>query len=186
MHAAAPATVAQRLPLASVERVRGFSQNGVGAVHDKASLALLSQLDQAGIVGAKSMKSLNIAIAMGALALLSCAGCSAAVRHRQRRSFIDAVQKRDGDKATSCSRPIRRSSTRKDANGDTGLIIALRGVRSGLAGFLLNKGADPNLSGANGDTPLIAAAKVGFERPRMADRAGRQSGRDKQVGRNRR
>jgi ankyrin repeat protein len=29
--------------------------------------------------------------------------------------------------------------------------------------FLLNKGADPNLGGKGGDTPLIAAARVGFE-----------------------
>jgi ankyrin repeat protein len=28
---------------------------------------------------------------------------------------------------------------------------------------LLNKGADPNLAGKGGDTPLIAAARVGFE-----------------------
>ena len=30
-------------------------------------------------------------------------------------------------------------------------------------GYLLNKGADPNLPGKDGDTPLIAAARVGFE-----------------------
>ncbi|MDB5693795.1 MAG: ankyrin repeat family protein, partial [Alphaproteobacteria bacterium] len=30
-------------------------------------------------------------------------------------------------------------------------------------GFLLNKGADPNLPSTNGDTPLMAAARIGFE-----------------------
>ena len=29
-------------------------------------------------------------------------------------------------------------------------------------GFLLNKGADPNLAGKGGDTPLITAARAGF------------------------
>ena len=29
--------------------------------------------------------------------------------------------------------------------------------------FLLNKGADPNLAGKSGDTPLIAASRFGFD-----------------------
>ena len=30
-------------------------------------------------------------------------------------------------------------------------------------GFLLNQGADPNLAGKGGDTPLIAASRIGFD-----------------------
>ena len=45
----------------------------------------------------------------------------------------------------------------------TGLIIAISRSDEQWTGFMLNKGADPNLPGKGGDTPLIAAARVGFE-----------------------
>ena len=48
--AAAPAAVAQRLPLAAVERLEGPFPKWRAAVHLKSSLALLSRPDQAGIV----------------------------------------------------------------------------------------------------------------------------------------
>jgi ankyrin repeat protein len=51
----------------------------------------------------------------------------------------------------------------KDDEGNTGLIIAINRRDEQWAGLLLNKGADPNLAGKGGDTPLIAAARVGFE-----------------------
>ena len=78
--------------------------------------------------------------------------------------FIDAVKKRDGDKATSVltNHPEGLVNT-KDGDGNTGLIIAINRSDDSWTGFLLNKGADPNLAGKDGDTPLIAAARVGFE-----------------------
>jgi hypothetical protein len=48
--AAAAAAVAQRLPLAAIERREGFFPKSTGIVHDKSSLALLSDANQAGIV----------------------------------------------------------------------------------------------------------------------------------------
>ena len=78
--------------------------------------------------------------------------------------FIDAVKKRDGDKATSVlsGHPEGIVNT-KDGEGNTGLIIAINRSDETWTGFLLTKGADPNLAGKDGDTPLIAAARVGFE-----------------------
>jgi uncharacterized protein len=78
--------------------------------------------------------------------------------------FIDAVKKRDGDKATSVltNHPEGLINT-KDGEGNTALIIAINRSDETWTGFLLNKGADPNLPGKNGDTPLIAAARVDFE-----------------------
>jgi len=78
--------------------------------------------------------------------------------------FIDAVKKRDGDKATSVltNHPEGLVNT-KDGDGNTGLIIAINRSDDSWTGFLLNKGADPNLAGKDGDTPLIAAARVGFQ-----------------------
>jgi ankyrin repeat protein len=77
--------------------------------------------------------------------------------------FIDAVKKRDGDKAQTVLSSHTGIVNTKGPDGDTGLIIAIRRGDDSWTGFLLNKGADPNLAGAGGDTPLIAAARVNFE-----------------------
>ena len=77
--------------------------------------------------------------------------------------FIEAVKKRDGDKATDLIRSKPRIVDSRNFNGDTGLMIAIARSDRDWTGFLLNKGADPNLAGKGGDTPLIAAARVGFE-----------------------
>ncbi len=77
--------------------------------------------------------------------------------------FVEAVEKRDGDKATDLIRTRPRVVDARNAKGDTGLIIAINRSDRDWTGFLLNKGADPNLAGKGGDTPLIAAARVGFE-----------------------
>jgi ankyrin repeat protein len=77
--------------------------------------------------------------------------------------FVEAVKKDDGDKAISIldNRPGGIVNT-KDGDGNTGLIIAIGRRDEKWTGFLLNKGADINLAGKGGDTPLIAASKVGF------------------------
>jgi ankyrin repeat protein len=77
--------------------------------------------------------------------------------------FVEAVKKSDGDKAFAAltGHPAGIVDT-KDGEGNTGLIIAIKRSDEVWTGFLLNKGADPNLPGKGGDTPLIAAARVGF------------------------
>jgi ankyrin repeat protein len=77
--------------------------------------------------------------------------------------FVEAVKKNDGDKAIAAltGHPAGIIDT-KDGEGNTGLIIAIKRSDEVWTGFLLNKGADPNLAGKGGDTPLIAAARVGF------------------------
>ena len=78
--------------------------------------------------------------------------------------FIEAVKKSDGGKAMDllATQPAGFINT-KDNDGNTALIIALNRSDEDWTGFLLNKGADPNLAGKNGDTPLIVASRVGFE-----------------------
>jgi len=78
--------------------------------------------------------------------------------------FIEAVKKRDGDKAIAAlqAHPNGIVDT-KDGDGNTGLIIAIARTDETWTGYLLNNGADPNLGGKGGDTPLIAAARVGFQ-----------------------
>jgi uncharacterized protein len=107
------------------------------------------------------MKLLNIALAAAGFVLISAQAVAQVTSDGDQ--FIDAVQKRDGDKATDliASHPTLIDS--RNDKGDTGLIIAIRAGDRDWTGFLLNKGADPNLQGAKGDTPLITAAKSGFD-----------------------
>ena len=78
--------------------------------------------------------------------------------------FIKAVKDSNGDKAIQVleTEPKGIVNT-KDDDGNTGLIIAINRSDEQWTGFLLNKGADPNLPGKGGDTPLIGASRVGFE-----------------------
>jgi ankyrin repeat protein len=78
--------------------------------------------------------------------------------------FVEAIKKSDGDKALEIlsAHPNGIVNT-KDGEGNTGLIIAISRSDESWTGFLLNKGADPNLAGKGGDTPLIAASRVGFQ-----------------------
>jgi ankyrin repeat protein len=77
--------------------------------------------------------------------------------------FVEAVKKSDGDKALQilAARPAGIVNS-KDGEGNTGLIVAINRSDEQWTGFLLNNHADPNLGGKGGDTPLIAAARVGF------------------------
>jgi uncharacterized protein len=78
--------------------------------------------------------------------------------------LIDAVKKRDGDKTIQAleGHPPGIVDS-KDGDGNTSLLIAIARSDEQFTGFLLNKGADPNLAGKGGDTPLIAAARVDFD-----------------------
>ncbi len=108
------------------------------------------------------MKRLTIIIAACGLSVLS-APALAQLSADNGHDFLDAVQKRDADKATQIIANHPTIIDSKDPNGDTALIIAIKGSDRDWTGFLLNKGADPNLQNASGDTPLIAAARVSFD-----------------------
>jgi ankyrin repeat protein len=78
--------------------------------------------------------------------------------------FIKAVKESNADKALQilAGQPKGFVNSRDD-DGNTALIIAINRSDEQWTGFLLNKGADPSLSGKNGDTPLISASRVGFQ-----------------------
>lgn len=77
--------------------------------------------------------------------------------------FVTAVRDRDGSEAMELlnSRGPTVLNAR-DGKGDTGLIIAISERDDLWTSFLLQQGADPNLAARNGDTPLIAAARIGY------------------------
>ena len=110
------------------------------------------------------MKSWNIAIAAAVLAVLTTPAAAQDLGlGTNGDQFVAAVQKRDGDKATQLLADHPTIVDSRDNKGNTGLIIVISRSDRDYTGFLLNKGADPNLSGAGGDTPLIAAAKASFD-----------------------
>ena len=76
--------------------------------------------------------------------------------------FIKAIRARDGGKVLQLlnDNPPGLVDAR-DGDGSTPLTITIS-RQDEWAGFLLNKGADPNLPGKNGDTPLITAARIGY------------------------
>lgn len=79
------------------------------------------------------------------------------------QSFIEAVKKRDGGKAMALL-DARGSIVLngRSPSGETALVAAITNRDATWTRFLLQKGADPNLSGREGETPLIAAARLGF------------------------
>jgi ankyrin repeat protein len=107
------------------------------------------------------MKSLKFALA-GALFALTGAPALAQYYGSDGEQFVQAVAKRDGNKATELLQSHPTIIDTKNDKGDTPLLVVVRDGDSDWTGFLLNKGADVNAHGTNGDTPLIAAAKAGF------------------------
>ena len=77
--------------------------------------------------------------------------------------LTEAVKKSDANKALQvlATNPPGIVNT-KDGDGNTPLLIAIARNDEQWAGFMLNKGADPNLAGKDGNTPLIAASRVGM------------------------
>jgi uncharacterized protein len=107
------------------------------------------------------MKLIRFVLASAAFAALS-APVQAQIANAG-GDFVTAVRARDGDKAMQVLQAHPNVIDAKDDKGNTALIISIQRSDEDYTGFLLNKGADPNVSGAGGDTPLIAASRIGFE-----------------------
>jgi len=96
--------------------------------------------------------------------MLGFAATAAAQMSVDSMDFITAVQKGDGGKAGQLLSDHPTIIDSRDGKGDTALIIAINRADSDWTAFLLNKGADPNLASTkSGDTPLIAASRIGFQ-----------------------
>lgn len=76
--------------------------------------------------------------------------------------FVGAVRSGDNGKALELLKSFPTVINARDANGETALHAAVAGRDSSWTGHLLRQGADPDLAARNGDTPLIAAARIGF------------------------
>ena len=105
----------------------------------------------------------RVKVAAPLLAMLLAAAPATAQISMSSGDFVAAVRDRDGDKAMELlqTRGNQIINLRND-RGETALIVAIQRRDDTWTGFLLNQGADPNLAARNGETPLIAAARVGF------------------------
>jgi hypothetical protein len=148
--------------LPAVELAKGFFPERPGHVHDKATLALLSRRDQAGVIGVKSVKRLCVAASAAFLAVIAAPAIAQQLTAYS-YDFVKAVQDSNGDKATQLLADHPTLIDSRDSQGDTALIIAISRSDANWTGFLLKNKADVNLGGHDGDTPLMAAARVGFE-----------------------
>ena len=97
MDATPAAPVAQRFPLAAVERGERLFPKWRSAVHDKSSLALLSPPNQAGHLGHKVVKQLGFAL-VGALSMAFSAPAAAQALAPVGYEFVEAVKKSDANK----------------------------------------------------------------------------------------
>ena len=100
--------------------------------------------------------------ALVALALAAASTPVAAQYVSDAEPFITAVRDRDGNKATELIEARPTIVNTRNLKGETALIIAISRTDDLWTKFLLGKGANPSLANATGDTPLIAAARVGY------------------------
>ncbi|UUR07285.1 ankyrin repeat domain-containing protein [Sphingomonas glaciei] len=102
--------------------------------------------------------------AIGAL-LLACLAMPVSAQTTQSPgySFLQAVRERDGNKATELvQQPGSTVLNYRDDRGESALHIVTGQRDLTWLRFLTGQGADVNIVNRNGDTPLLAAARIGF------------------------
>jgi ankyrin repeat protein len=79
-------------------------------------------------------------------------------------AFLKALEERDNNKALPMISDVDlRVVNYRGYKGDAAIHIVTRQRQLDWVGFLLSKGANPNVGDANGDTPLIVASRIGFD-----------------------
>jgi len=103
----------------------------------------------------------NTLIAIGVAATLAL---PALAQMSDSYKLIDAVTKADGAKATELlNQPGNTLVNARSDSGDGVLHIVVRRRDSTWLGFLLQRGADPNMRDREGNSPMIIAALLGYE-----------------------
>lgn len=104
--------------------------------------------------------------ALAATSILAISPASAqGIRYSDSYTFIKAVKERDGAKATEMIGGARGSIVVNSKSADTGeaaLHILTKGRDLTWLGFLLSKGARPDIEDKDGNTPLCLAASLGW------------------------
>lgn len=101
--------------------------------------------------------------ALAIAAAISAAPAAAQLHGSDGEAFITAMKEGEANKAIELvEKPGSTVVNYRGGDGNTGLHIAMRNRNANWVGFLLARGADPDLADANGDTPLLLAARRGF------------------------
>lgn len=102
--------------------------------------------------------------AIGALLLINLAvPVAAQTTQSPGYSFLQAVRERDGNKATELvQQPGSTVINYRDDRGESALHIVTGQRDLTWLRFLTGQGADVNVANRDGDTPLLAAARIGF------------------------
>lgn len=105
----------------------------------------------------------GLALAL-ALAPVAASAQGLGLNASEGETFLKAVKEGDVNKAIElANQPGSRVASYRGYDGNTALHIVTRKRELDWVGFLLNKGADPNVADSTGDTSLMAAAAIGFE-----------------------
>ena len=79
-------------------------------------------------------------------------------------TFLKAVREANGAKVVEMVEAEGSTVINyRGDDGDSALHIVTKLRSNNWVGYLLSKGADPNIAGRDGDTPLIIASRIGFE-----------------------
>jgi len=107
---------------------------------------------------------LATALALAAIPAVGQSGGGFGVNHSDGEAFVEAVEKGDNNTAIPLlEQPGSRVANYKNYKGETALHVATRTRQLDWVGYLLKKGADPNIGNDQGDTALILASRIGFE-----------------------
>ena len=108
----------------------------------------------------KRIASVALVIATG----MAAASATAQLGGSDNFSFLQAIKDRDAAKV------VELVGTRgatvinfRGPNDEAALHLVIRQRNSSWASYLLSNGGDPNILARNGDTPLITAARIGFD-----------------------
>jgi len=108
----------------------------------------------------RTTRWLNLALALAALVAVPVAAQSFSDGY----TFLKAVRERDGATAERIlANPGSTAVNARDSgSGEGALHILVRGRDLNWLSFMLGRGARPDIQGADGTTPLILAAQVGW------------------------
>lgn len=106
----------------------------------------------------------RLATLSAALAVAVLAAAPAAAQFSDSYNFLQAVEKRDGDKVTKLITDNDSTivNTRNSDTGETALMIVVKRRDTTWLRFLLGKDADPAIADRQGMTPLMHAAMIGY------------------------
>ncbi len=115
-------------------------------------------------MGYDVLRKLGAAGAIASASALILSAPAAAQFQSEGYQFLEAVKKREGDKATDMlSKPgTQIVNTRDITSGDTGLHVVVARSDVLWIRFLLQRGANPNIANKKGITPLQLATSLGF------------------------